>query len=715
MDRQYINSILLRLSEPKQIHYSEGFALAQVCSKLIWEKQYQEARKIAIRILNHWHDMDPNLYPLWSELVESLGFYPYLSGKEEGLKTTSLDDDMRLAYHESPYLPAITLHAEQKEISELLFSGKNVVLSAPTSYGKSLLIEEIVASHKYHNIVIIQPTLALLDETRIKLLKYAEKYRLIVRTTQGYNTEGDNIFLLTAERVLEYEKFPVIDFLIIDEFYKISYSREDERVDILNNAFMRIYYDFHPQFYFLGPNIMSISQSFERDFDVIFVRTNYSLVDSIEIKGGEPKDTTPVKLKKLCDLLASRPKGEQTLVYCSSPDSARTLALIYYEYLTDKRVAPRHSDLPLVDWIKKEIGDKWSVVKELEYGIAIHDGALPKHLGASIIRYFNHHQLDVIFCTATIIEGVNTSAKNVVIFSEGKGRKKLDYFDYSNIKGRAGRLMEHYVGRVYTFNSEPPQRELSIDMPFSDQQEDLNDEVLVNIPADKVKPQLRERYDRLHQIPAGLLAIIKRNGVSIKNQLDFAKAVSNYLNTGGTGILWKQMPKWNNLIATITLLGQCKLLQFDGRVRTAKQLCFFLHKYYTHKTIIKYFYSFQGDSDEQYDKNLEDAFYVQRRWFQYAVPKALRVGESIINYVCGKDKTQACSYSYYAQQLETNFLPDNISILLEYGIPAITIRKMERHIPKDIKEEGLISYIKSHQNMKSSLLPYEADLIDHNL
>ena len=715
MDKLLVNNILKQLEEPRQISYSEGFNYAKECSKLIAEQHYTLARKLAIRVLNHWSEMDANLYPIWAELMESLGFYPYLRGKEEGLETTSLDDNMRLSYHESSYLPSVILHAGQKEISELLFGGQNVVLSAPTSYGKSLLIEEVVASHKYHNIVIIQPTLALLDETRIKLLKYADIYRLIVRTTQEFNSGGDNIFLLTAERVLEYEKFPQIDFMVIDEFYKLSYAREDERVDILNNAFMRIYYDYHPQFYFLGPNIMSISPSFERDFNVKFVMTNYSLVDSVEIKETEPKDTTPTKLKKLCELLASRPQGEQTLVYCSSPDRARTLALIYYEYLTDKRVAPRYSDLPLVEWIKKEIGDKWSMVKELEYGIAIHDGSLPKHLGASIIRYFNNHQLDVIFCTATIIEGVNTSAKNVVIFSETKGRKKLDFFDYSNIKGRAGRMMEHYVGRIYTFNGEPEQHELNIDMPFSDQRDDLKDEVLVNIPADKVKPQLRERYDRLQQIPPDLLSVIKRNGVSINSQLKFAKAVRDYVKTGGSDILWKQMPKWNNLIVTITLLGQCKLLQFDGRVRTAKQLCLFLQRYYTHKSIVKYFLSFQGDDDEQYDKNLEDAFYVQRRWFQYAVPKALRVGESIINYVCGKSQAQACSYSYYAQQLETNFLPDNISILLEYGIPAITIRKLERHIPKNITEEELIPYIKGHQELKKVLLDYESDLIDHNL
>jgi hypothetical protein len=124
---------------------------------------------------------------------------------------------------------------------------------------------------------------------------------------------------------------------------------------------------------------------------------------------------------------------------------------------------------------------------------------------------------------------------------------------------------------------------------------------------------------------------------------------------------------------------------------------------------------FQGDDEELYDKNLEDAFYIQRQWFQYNVPKALRVGESIINYVYGKSQTQVCSYSYYAQQLETSFLPDNISILLEYGIPAITIRKLAHHIPKDITEEELVPYIKGHQELKKVLLDYESDLIDHNL
>ena len=712
MDRQHIINILKQLEEPQEISYSEGFSYARACSALLSENEGALARKIAIRILNNWDKMDSNLYPLWSDVMESLGFYPYLKNRVPGLENDSLDDVIRQCYHESAYLPSVILHSDQKKISDLIFSGKNVALSAPTSYGKSLLIEEIVASQKYHNIVIIQPTLALLDETRLKMLKYSNSYRLVVRTTQSYNKDGDNIFLLTAERVVEYEEFPKIDFLIIDEFYKISYTRDDERVDILNNAFMRIYYNFHPQFYFLGPSIVGISESFERDFNVEFITTDYNLVDSVELKGSEPNDTTPEKTKKLYQLLASRPKDEQTLVYCSSPDKARDLALMYYEFLLDKRVTPRYGESPLVEWIKKEISDKWKLAEELAYGIAIHDAAMPKHLGASIIRYFNTHRLDVIFCTPTIIEGVNTSAKNVVVYSDSKGGKKLDFFDYSNIKGRAGRLMEHYVGRVYTFINEPCQKELNIDMPFADQQEKLKDEVLINIPSDKVKPQHRERYEELQSIPPELLSIIKRNGISVSNQLLLLKTVHHYLENGKRIVLWKQLPTYEQLTETIKLLWDCKILRKDDKVLSDKQLCFFLGRYNQHRTIMKYFHSLQGDSDKDFDKNLEKAFAIQRKWFQYAVPKALRVGESIINYVCGK---QSCSYSFYAQLLETNFLPENLSILLEYGIPAITIRKLERKIPKDISEDELVLYIKEHQIIKESLLSYETELIDHNL
>ena len=56
--------------------------------------------------------------------------------------------------------------------------------------------------------------------------------------------------------------------------------------------------------------------------------------------------------------------------------------------------------------------------------------------------------------TTTITEGVNTSAKNMVILHAQKGHKKLKKFDAQNIAGRAGRFLEHYSGNVIMLDKE---------------------------------------------------------------------------------------------------------------------------------------------------------------------------------------------------------------------------------------------------------------------
>ncbi len=80
-----------------------------------------------------------------------------------------------------------------------------------------------------------------------------------------------------------------------------------------------------------------------------------------------------------------------------------------------------------------------------------------------------------------------TSAKNVVIYDNHIGKKEIDYFDYSNICGRAGRLMEHYIGRVINLREPPQKQEVKVDIPFVDQCP-IESEVLVNLQPSEVLP-----------------------------------------------------------------------------------------------------------------------------------------------------------------------------------------------------------------------------------
>ena len=361
----------------------------------------------------------------------------------------------------------------------------------------------------------------------------------------------------------------------------------------LNNAFLKIVGKFKSKFYLLGPNIDGITPGFAEKYDAEFYKSDFSLVDCNVIDLSDRFDFSQSsqkldnsKLPVLFDLL-DKLENEQTLIYCSTPARARRFAKKYFEHLY-KQGNKGNVQLPLIEWINKNISSDWSLAKELSYGVAIHDGSLQKHIGASIIKYFNDGRLRCIFCTSTIIEGVNTSAKNVILLDGQKGGKPIDFFDYSNIKGRSGRLMEHYVGNIYNFVTTPPQERIVIDIPFIEQDSAiLTDEILINIPQENIKPQVSDRYNKLRNIPEDLMQIIKTNGVSVNGQMSIYYALQRDITVHQQLISWTQMPSWDALMYVLSL-AENNLFNFQDRhgVLSVKQLVRYLNLYRKHKNIM---------------------------------------------------------------------------------------------------------------------------------
>lgn len=715
------------------------FSIAIYCSKLLStgnSKDEMTVRKIAIHILNNWEQMPSELYPIWTDIIESVGFYPYIEKNANTMKMLSLSDEVRQKSFLSDYLPSMYLHKEQKKLSMYLLSGKNVIASAPTSFGKSLLIEELIASQKYKNIVIIQPTLALLDETRIKLKKYNNAYKIIVRTSQLPTTEKGNLFLLTAERVMEYDPLPHIDLLVIDEFYKLSLKRTDERANTLNNAFLKIVGKYNSKFYLLGPNIDGITPGFAEKYNAEFYKSDFSLVDCnvIDLSNRfnfslSSRSLDKEKLPLLYDLL-DQLINEQTLIYCSTPARARRFAKGYLEHLSKRGQLP-NLQLPLIEWINKNVNPNWSLSKELGYGIAIHDGSLQKHIGTSIIKYFNDGLLHCIFCTSTIIEGVNTSAKNVILFDGQKGGNPIDFFDYSNIKGRSGRLMEHYVGTIYNFVPTPQKESIVIDIPFYEQDKEiLSDEILINIEKSDVQQQVIDRYNQLYEITPELMKIIKKNGTNVNGQMNIYYALQRDINTSKYhNIAWSQIPNWDKLLY-ILRLAENNIFNFESKhaVFSCEQLTRYIHIYRKNKNImliIKDIYDtkvkkFKKITEEQKSAQLDNAieagFHIYRHWFQFIVPKVFRVIDSLQRYVCEQHGKNAGSYSYFVQQLENDFIQENLSILIEYGIPSNTVHRLADKIPSELDEDDVIEFIKQNKDtLYSTLLQYEIDRLNDAL
>lgn len=726
-----ITDIIQELESADLISVERSFQLAQICNSLLSANNI-DGNKIAINILNNWRKIPVNTHELWTNIFEIAGFYPYITKEQLALNNTV--SELRLGLHESSYLPSKFFHDEQLEILKILNNGKNVIVSAPTSFGKSLLIEEIVASNQFKNIIIIQPTLALLDETRKKLMKYNDKYKLIVRTSQEPNNEIGNIYLFTAERVNEYKYFTSVDFLIIDEFYKLSGQRDDERSSSLNNAFYKIINRFQPRFYLLGPNIDKISNGFEEAFNAVFYQSKSILVDSQQIDiykehigdFGDRGKKRHNKEQVLFDLLVSL-RNEQNIIYCSSPNRVRYLAKTFAEYLKSINMETSQITYPITEWVKINISDDWMLLRGLEFDIGIHDGALQKHITSSIIEYFNSDKIKYLFCTSTIIEGVNTSAKNIIYFDACKGKKiPIDYFDYSNIKGRAGRMMQHYVGRIYNFNPPPPQNETIIDIPFF-QQNPIKDEVLIQLDSNSVRNKESEQYKKILTIPSEEREIIKRNGLSVYGQKRIIDILSTDISTKYDLIAWTT-PKYKQLSYILGLAWDNLILPTETVMPMTKDhLVHLTFDYGLNKNIYKlvndrftYLHTLESYADynqsEIRDEAIQFIFQTMKHWFQYKVPKWLSTLNELQKYVCQKHHLRAGNYILYANAIENDFIRENLSILSEYGIPSSAIRKIESKIPAEIEQDKVFEYIKQNRlHLKSELIEYEKEKFLENM
>lgn len=712
------------------VDFDTSFNLIRKCSKKLYdESTCAEARLLLIYVLDNWEKIIPETQEMWIDLIESAGFYPYLQKYKESFQLNNTASLIRKGFFKSKNLHEFYLHEEQKYLLSRLEKGKNLIISAPTSFGKSLLIEEIVASHKYINLAIIQPTLALLDETRKKLIKYNSFYKLIVKTTQIASEEKGNIFLLTAERILEYNHLPNIDFFVVDEFYKLSAKRDDERSDLLNNAIHTLLKKHRCTFMFLGPNIENISDGFAEAYNAEFYRTSYSLVANEEVdyytkykdKFGRSGEKRLFKEQTLFELLYSL-RNEQSLVFCSSPAKVRELSKKYVKFLI-RNEAEEIEPLPLVEWVEKNIHKRWCLVECLNHKIGIHDGDLPRHITSSIIDYFNNKSLNCLFCTTTIIEGVNTSAKNIIYYDNTKGRGiPIDFFDYSNIKGRAGRMMVHFVGKIYNFNKPPQKETVVVDIPFYEQNP-VSDEVLIHLDIDEIKSPESEQNQYLRQLPADMKSIIKRNGISVRGQVNIINILMELPDY--SLINWTGYPQYNQLKYVLGLAWDNLLKPGEStNPMTKAKLTKQTFDYTQHKSLQRMIadtFNYYKDL-ERYanyskqdilDEAVKDSFQILRHWFEYKVPKWLSVMNSLQEYVCQRKNLRSGNYIYYANLIEYNFLPPNLSLLLEYSIPLSAIHKIMKAIPNDISEDYVLEYIKKYRlHDRTGLIAYERKFFD---
>lgn len=355
----------------------------------------------------------------------------------------------------------LVLHPEQIEIVKTIENNQAVIVSAPTSFGKTFCVFEYIAKYSPKNVVLIVPTLALVDEYLKKIIKkYHDFFKMYKVHTQidgdkKYNFEDSNIFVLTHDKVVQenaYHIFKKIDFLVIDEVYKLETDTSSDRVLVLNMAYYQLS-KIALKYVLLAPFISAIENIDDLEKRPIFFNTDYSPVvnevKEINILRGE--DRQP----KCSKILNKIPREEKTLIYF--PSVTGIFSYVNKFLCTEELL----NDIPnniknFLEWAKEEIHEEWCVVKALERGYVIHNGQMP--LGTRIFQlnlYENNPNYNRLLCTSTLLEGVNTVAKNIVITQPSRttSRNNTDdnfsAFDFYNLVGRTGRLNQHFIGTAY--------------------------------------------------------------------------------------------------------------------------------------------------------------------------------------------------------------------------------------------------------------------------
>lgn len=436
------------------------FDQCHIINGLLISNQENEARQELIKLLDYHNSNDLAYNPLVNHLIRETGLFPYLEPETSNWEERFIYNAFKVDVGEEKPL---TLHREQSFLLKSLLEGKNIAVSAPTSFGKSFVIDAYIKIKKPNNVLIIVPTLALTDETRRRLYKkFAHEYKII--TTSDVELSEKNIFIFPQERAMNYinivESF---DIMIVDEFYKASSKFDKERSPSLIRAMIRLGAKSN-QKYYLAPNITSIdSNPFTEDMEFIRLDFNTVFLEKHElynqIKNNEEKSD------KLLEIL-SQNKGK-SLIYAgtySNIDSLTNLFLDTYEPVKNELLEM------FADWLSKNYDVNWSLTKLISREIGIHNGRLHRSLSQIQVKLFEEETgIRNLISTSSIIEGVNTSAENVIIWRNRKGSAKLDDFTYKNIIGRGGRMFKHFIGKIYILEQPPEEGQTQLDIPFPDE------------------------------------------------------------------------------------------------------------------------------------------------------------------------------------------------------------------------------------------------------
>ncbi len=702
-------ALKVALADPGIVSATPFAILREIARHVNRRATHNEGRDLVIRALAVMDSFGTAEREILMSLVRSVGLFPYMTGQ---LAASDFNDHLAYELHRADDMNGeIIFHSLQAKIFHQLMSGANVVLSASTSVGKSLIIDALVASASYCKIVVVVPTIALIDETRRRLLiRFRERCAVVTHPTQQAQPDRINIYVLTQERVLRRKDLGDVQLFIIDEFYKINLSAEKEldRAVDLNLAFHKLAQT-GAQFYLLGPNIQTVKGL--EDYEYHFIPSEFSTVavDVVNLNLPTRGEQRSDKLLELC-----RAIDGPTIVYCQSPRSATEVAMFL---VANGSFPVSDATAPAISWIGAHYHPEWAVCQALRHGIGVHHGGVPRALQQYFIRLFNDRQIQFLVCTSTIIEGVNTVAKNVIVYDRRKGMDVLDHFTYKNIEGRAGRMREIFVGRVYVLETAPTDESYSVEFPIGRQGPKTPFSLLLDLDDDDLAPTSRERLNSLFRestLSSDTLRLNRNTPVEVQERI--AATIRADLIQYEDTLRWSGIPRAPQLETVCNLvfdfLERNLLPGYD--VHSGRALAWHINSLRIEQNLSSYVQRcILGRRAEQTPSDaVESGLRFIRNIVCQRFPRDLMVIEAIQRDIFTHLGLNPGDYAAFAEQAENLFMPSALFALDEYGVPVQTAQQLASHLLPARSLDTVLARLLTLPLRELDLPEFEIDILE---
>jgi hypothetical protein len=417
-------------------------------------------RNLGYRVVLSYGNLTSDYKPLF-DLSINLGLIPVSAAIEE------LREDSFFSNFTGSYIDTFSengiISTEQQYILKKYFSedkSKDLSVVAPTSYGKSDLIIQLIGQIVGLNICVVVPSKSLVSQTKKRIIDAGFEWlgRVITHPEMYRSSDKGFVSVLTQERLsrlLHDNSDLKFDYVFIDEAHNL-FGR-DGRSELLASVLSIIKKrNSNSCFKFLTPFLVDPENLKLRysDFDIdSFIVSEYVKSERMylsDFRKGKNEhylyDQFFNEFYKyesphgsLLDLIFNK-SSDKNIVYFNKPKNIEKFSLDFIERLdsVDCDVIRRASE-SIEDYVDVD----YTLLKCLDKGVVYHHGSIPENIKSYIEDVFRKSdKIKYIVTSSTLLEGVNLPAERLFVLENTKGQGNLSPSQFKNLVGRIARFSE---------------------------------------------------------------------------------------------------------------------------------------------------------------------------------------------------------------------------------------------------------------------------------